>query len=296
MPLPRPRSRHLLFGLALAALACGSSGPPVQRDPRAPIAGDIGRYQVLLPPPEAGEGPFPVVYFLHDYLGHSGVLWREGVAVELERRMAEGHMQPFVLVAPEGGRGLWSDSYDGSRRYQEWLAEGLRRQVESRFPVHASRSNRAVVGISMGGFGALNLALSEPGLYRAAASLSGMVVPLRWELLQKSHWISRLAARRVFGSSREANNMHRHDVFRRLPEVAALPQRERPHLLLRCGTEDKYQLAGAARLFAQVAGDAGVEVELVLEPGTHDWDYWRSSAVAVVAWTVQRLGADEVTP
>ena len=58
---------------------------------------------------------------------------------------------------------------------------------------------------------------------------------------------------------------------------------------MRAGTEDRYRLDEASYLFAMVARDNGVEVELVLEPGGHDWDYWSRTTGEVVAWALRAL-------
>jgi hypothetical protein len=74
-----------------------------------------------------------------------------------------------------------------------------------------------------------------------------------------------------------------------------VPRAERPRLLVRSGTEDKYRFDEASYLFATVARDNGVEVELVLEPGGHDWDYWSRTTGEVVAWAVRALEARAAT-
>jgi hypothetical protein len=64
---------------------------------------------------------------------------------------------------------------------------------------------------------------------------------------------------------------------------------ERPRLLVRAGTEDRYRFDEASYLFALVAHDNGVAVELVLEPGGHDWEYWSRTAGETVAWALRAL-------
>lgn len=255
-------------------------------------AGRDGVYRVLLPAdPRPGER-LPVVYFLHDYFGDSGILWRSGAALELQRRMASGALPRLVVIAPDGDHGYWSDVRGGDA-CESWLLEGLRHEVESRLPVATERRGRAVAGISMGGFGALKAALRRPDLYAAAGSLSGALLPLDADFVRGLSWIARRPLERVFGPAAGANDLARNDLYTLLRTFPA--GAPRPDLLLVCGLQDKYHLDQAARRFDAAARAAGFHAELRLEPGGHDWSYWRRSAVDLIGELARRLApASEV--
>ena len=53
------------------------------------------------------------------------------------------------------------------------MANDLIRDVESKYLVIRARYGRAIAGLSMGGYGAIKIALKHPGLFAAAGSLSG---------------------------------------------------------------------------------------------------------------------------
>ena len=66
---------------------------------------------------------------------------------------------------PEGGSSYYTNAVDPPQdRYEDYIVKDLICDVERKFPVAAGRSNRAIVGVSMGGFGAVNLALRHPEL------------------------------------------------------------------------------------------------------------------------------------
>jgi len=264
----------------LAACASGSAPRPATADGLGPDG--PGRYRVLLPPGYPDDGPYPVVYFLHDFFGGSAILWRKGVAAELERRMAAGELPQFVLVAPAGDRGWWSDSYDGRRRYESWLHDRLLPEIERRYRVIPGREGRAVTGISMGGFGALKSALRRPELWSHASSLSGALIPLDLESVLGFPWLQRRVLLRVFGPIESADAVYHRDDLRTLARRTAPP--DAPPLLLRCGREDEYRLAPAAEKLAARLERSGWQVTLHLEPGAHDWVYWRTSAVETLTW------------
>jgi len=279
--LTAARLRRGLLAAALAgACACSSGAPPRLRDAQAPLAGAAGGYRVLLPPGYPAASPYPVVYFLHGLLNQSSALWRQGVAQGLVARMAAGELPPFVLAAPDGGNGYWSDAHDGSRAYETWVTGGLRERVEAAYAVRRDRAGRAVIGISMGGYGALKAGLRHPDLYGQAGSLSGAILRMDWNLVETTFLFNRWALKRSFGRERTDNSLAANDL---MAVLAAAPLAPRARLWLHCGEQDRYGLAAAAARFHAAAGAAGFVSTLVLEPGDHDWEYWRRSTLAQLA-------------
>lgn len=283
----------LLVAAALSLPSCSGSGlpaPAARVDEQAPLGRKSGEYRVFLPPGYPDDGPYPVLYFLHDGLGNSRRLWWSGVSAEIEARMSAGEIVPFLIVSPEGDHGYWSDWAGGRRRYEEWVTSSLREEIETAYPVRAGRSFRALSGISMGGHGAIKIVLKHPDLYAAASSLSGALEPLTRERVAESNFFYRLLMRRVFGpppDPGESDAMAPNDPHRLLEGAAAAAAA--PRLYLRCGTEDRYGLDEGAALLADRARAAGLEVELVLEPGEHEWPYWRRTLPETVAWHGERF-------
>jgi S-formylglutathione hydrolase FrmB len=169
----------------------------------------------------------------------------------------------------------------------------LRRRIESDFPVDRRWQSRAVAGISMGGFGAVKLALKRPDLYSAAGSLSGALAPLDWPGVQEAPLFVRPTLKRVFGRTESANNLADNDL-RRLMSRPWRPRDPRPRFLLRCGQEDKYQLDQAASRTYDQLSEAGFTADLTLEPGGHNWRYWRQSVVELVAWHAERFQDQQI--
>jgi len=86
---------------------------------------------------------------------------------------------PSILVSPNGDSGYWSDWYNagafGAPMYETYVIDQLIALIDARFRTIARRAQRAVVGTSMGGYGAMMVAAHHPDLFAAAASLSGSV-------------------------------------------------------------------------------------------------------------------------
>lgn len=86
---------------------------------------------------------------------------------------------PSLVVSPSGNSGYWSDWFNngagGPPRYETFVIQQLMPLIDANFRTLADRAQRAVMGDSMGGYGALMLAARHPDLFGAAASLSGTV-------------------------------------------------------------------------------------------------------------------------
>ncbi|MEO6711620.1 MAG: alpha/beta hydrolase-fold protein, partial [Planctomycetota bacterium] len=127
---------------------------------------------------KAGER-LPVVFLLVGFTGTGREFledhpWRRGVVLEYDDALREGRVPPAILAMPDaftkyGGSQYVDSSYLGP--YASHIAQELTAFVDQRAPTLDRR--RGVLGKSSGGVGALHLAMRHPGVFRAAASISG---------------------------------------------------------------------------------------------------------------------------
>lgn len=143
----------------------------------------LAEFSVFLPPAYRGsERRFPVVYFLHGLFNDhtSWTVNNEGdIPALLDDLMSKGALPQMILVHPNGGRSFYTDYRDGSLKYETMIVEELPRHVEANYRVVAGREHRAIAGTSMGGYGALKIAMRHPDRYRAVAAHSPIVFPVR---------------------------------------------------------------------------------------------------------------------
>lgn len=239
---------------------------------------------VLLPPSYARDAQrrYPVLYFLHDGFGNARTLETSGVAAEIRARMAAKTLPEFLIVAP-GAPGSWfSDFRDGLHLYEEFLTRDLIAEIEMRYRVLDGKSARGITGISMGGYGAFKLALKHPELYGAVSSLSGALIPIGWDDLPRYNAFARWTLKRVFGSTREDNALAANDIWMILGKSHFDASPFAAHL--RAGIEDVYGLNGVAAQFGSFLTEHGVPASVVLEPGGHDWAYWRRAMLPIAQW------------
>lgn len=86
---------------------------------------------------------------------------------------------PSIVVSPNGDSGYWSDWFNagafGAPQYETYVVDQLIPLIDARLRTNPDRSQRAALGISMGGYGSMMIAAHHPDLFSAAATLSGAV-------------------------------------------------------------------------------------------------------------------------
>jgi enterochelin esterase family protein len=137
-------------------------------------------YSVLLPPSYMKEPSrtYPVLYFLHG-LNNDHTSWtvdRYGnLQNAIEAMMLAKKTPEFIMVHPHGDSSFYCNFIDGSRRYEDLIVHDLIELMETQYRAKKGRENRALGGTSMGGFGALKIAMKFPELFASAAGHSPII-------------------------------------------------------------------------------------------------------------------------
>jgi S-formylglutathione hydrolase FrmB len=290
--------RRVLIG-AFAILALAAPARAARREERVPTRNVPGPVPVLVATPPSYEREtarrYPVLYFLHDGGGDEAVLFRQGMIEALDARMRAGAIPEMIVVSPRGIGSWWVDAVGGKRRTAAFLSNDLVPFVDGHYRTRLSRESRLAAGISMGGYGALRWALARPDLFAAAGGLSPAIQQLCVPSVAALPFFIRPSLEAVFGADPVANVLRANDLYQILLDDPTLAARA-PFLLVRCGTEDKYRLGELARFFDRFATAVGLAHEVRLEPGVHDWPYWRRVFPDFVRDLAARLGPAEARP
>jgi S-formylglutathione hydrolase FrmB len=140
-------------------------------------------FSIFLPPSYRKSGRrYPVVYFLHG-LFNDDTSWtvdnHGDIPTEVDDLMSRRVIPEMILVHPDGGRSFYTDYHDGSLLYEKLVVEELPRYIEGTYRVEAGAAHRAIAGTSMGGYGALKIAMKYPGRYACVAAHSPIVFPVK---------------------------------------------------------------------------------------------------------------------
>jgi len=222
-------------------------------------------YRIYLPQKYAQSGSrFPVLYLLHGIYGN----FKDWDTQSHLRQYAQN--LDLIIVMPDGGNNWYVNSATvAQNRYEDYIVNDLIAEVNGRYRTIASRDSRAIAGLSMGGYGSLNLALKHAELFSFAGSLSGALnAPSDLGPRQLEFQVSLLEAFGPPGSTARNEN----DVFLRLKQadVSRLP-----YIYLACGDSDAFSDLNrqfAAQLLAEHA-----HYEAHDAPGGHDWKFWDKS-------------------
>jgi S-formylglutathione hydrolase FrmB len=257
------------LALALPAAARAEVRPGTFRSEA--LGRDVS-YVVDLPPsydaPPAKR--YPVVYAFHGLFEGPGFWERRGLATILAAARASGVVPELLVVAVDGGNSFFVNGPSG--RFEDMVAQDLVAHVEKTFRVVPGRAGRAALGVSMGGYAALRLAFEQPGLFRAVATHSAMLlekVPSTEQGAGRWHMAAFTA---VFGSPIDPALWAANDPIALARKV---DPKAVPALYLDCGTEDRYGLFAGHRDLDAVLNERGIPHTLELAPGDHGYDFVR---------------------
>ncbi len=200
-----------------------------------------------------------------------------------------GLSQPVVVVLPDAPwseRASWyvDSAAHGGRPVERALIDDLLPAFDARYPMLADRGRRLVGGISMGGAGAVRLALAYPERFCALLALSPAIyasAPPERSTIRTSGAFGR-------GSVRFNLPTYRALHYRRLlGHAAGLPAF--------IGVGDTGDLLDEAETVASDLAGAGALVELHRYPGGHDWDVWTPALVDGIGALVTSSGSRPLT-
>jgi endo-1,4-beta-xylanase len=225
----------------------------------SPVLGRSMPYRVFLPPSydavRAEARRYPVVYLLHGMGGRFDEWSGYGVEEVANQLLADGDLAEAIFVLPQGGLGYWmNQDGPGATPWAEYVARDLVRHVDATYRTVARREARAVGGLSMGGHGAVQLALSYPDLFGVAGVHSPSIR-------------GRDSAPAYFGSDEAA--FARRDPISLVREAdLAAP----PSIWIDVGEDDPWR--PGAEALRQALDEKGWAHEWQVFPGEHDGWYW----------------------
>ena len=294
--------------LALAALALSVFGhvgfaPAAQASPRVECRSVPSRllnrkvqFCVLLPPSydSVRTRRYPVLYFLHGLGQNEQAMIDSGAWNVTQDMWEQTQLGEFLIVAPDGDRSFFIDSRDGKRPYEDFFIEEFMPFVESHYRVREGRSSRGIAGISMGGYGALHLALRHPGLFSAVSANSAALIENvpKASLDESGQAALSQALGNAFGTPFDRAFWDRNSPFTLVRDGA--PQ-EALKIYFDCGTEDDFGFNRGAQAFHDLLVSRHIPHEFHLYPGGHDMNYFADHLPESLQFQSKALGAVPVS-
>jgi putative tributyrin esterase len=290
----------------------------------APALGVEKHYVIYLPPSYATAPGrrYSVAFYLHGLTGNESD-WVSLASIDvIADSLIAGGSREMILVMPDGDDGWYtnwaappqpyaeclSDTLLNraapaycvpQARYEAYVARDLVHHIDSTYRTVSDRRHRGIAGLSMGGYGAVTIALAHPHVFSAAASHSGVLSPLYagphpFVAPARYHTSIDSLARdwggmwtsiaRAFGrtiASWEARDPAH--LARRL-HAAGGPM---PDLFVDVGTQDG--LVDQSRALHAEVATLGISDTYSEWPGKHDWKYWHAHVGESLRWLAERI-------
>jgi len=252
------------------------------------------KFDVILPRDYATSARrFPVLYLLHGYGGN----YKDWCSLTHIADYAKHYEE--IIIMPGAANSWYVNNYANPQlKWEDYITADLIPYVDSHYRTLAARQHRAIAGLSMGGYGALFLALKHPQMFAAAASLSGVVASAnmdRWDrpLVQAQQKNPAYAAlirsmRLDFGPTENPARAGE-DLFLLVRKV--MPA-NCPQLYLSIGWGDT--LLHENREFVRLLARLKMPYRYSEVPGKHEWPVWNEQVRCVLALQAPVIGAPRI--
>jgi S-formylglutathione hydrolase FrmB len=186
--------------------------------------------------------------------------------------LAHDLLGPFLVVLPDGGKTFYVNSFDGRERYEDFFMQEFIPTIDGKYRTIPQATARGISGTSMGGYGALHLAMRHPDLFGSASAHSAALLPkFPSPLPEEGRWaFYARVLQEPFGSPLNEAYMEAMSPL----TLAEHPERF-PHLKLYfdCGDQDRYGFEVGAQMLDRILTDKKFPHEFALRPGGHGWTY-----------------------
>jgi tetratricopeptide (TPR) repeat protein len=187
----------------------------------------------------------------------------------------------MVVVMPEGEMSFFINAYNEPKdRFEDYLIIDLQKYINEKYSIDTSR--QSIGGFSLGGYGAMTLALKHPGLFQYVICICGAISGVRdlEETKTRPNIVNLIPdLDRVFG--KEPNDYRiAHDPFELYKKT---PPEDLPYIFLVNGIYDPNRsLVAAQNEFAELLYDYGAYYEYHEVPGRHSYESTGNAALNLV--------------
>ncbi len=298
--------RAALAALLVAATASAQSaqppapqGPPpgAQGGPRGMPASEKAKtfdskslgapvtYVAYLPADyETSKASYPVIYALHGMFENSAFWERRGLAPQYDELVKSGVAPNAIVITVDGGNNLFVNS--GKGKYQDMVTKDLVEYVDKTYRTIAKREGRALLGVSMGGYGALNIAFSRPEVFGAVATHSAMLLTEIPTIEAGARGGQMRAFTGVFGEPVDPAVWKADDP---LELAKTVDPKKAPALYFDCGGQDRYGLFKGNEALHVILDGRKIPNDFSISPGDHGYEFVKSVFPKSLAFLKSKL-------
>ncbi|MCS6807320.1 MAG: alpha/beta hydrolase family protein [Bacteroidota bacterium] len=242
--------------------------------------GTTTAFSIIIPEYYDTVRRYPVLYLLHGWGGSH----RDWATKTRLREYASWF--DLIIAMPNAGNSWYVNSIaHPQHRYEQYIAGEFPAILAQRYAIDTSQ--QAIAGLSMGGYGAIMLALKYQHKYRVAASFSGALTMPR-DLVQreqayqsaqgKNGDVALLSLQEAFGKDPRSRARDTNSVFTLCKRASLLDSASKarlPYIYLATGIHDQLaHIVPGNREFRDSLYSFGLRYEYHETPGKHAWSYW----------------------
>jgi S-formylglutathione hydrolase FrmB len=213
---------------------------------------------VIIPEGYDKDATYPVLYLLHGYSGNH-YNWMH-IKPNLPGLASCYNM---IIVCPDGKNSwYWDSPVNPQSQYETYVSQELVKYIDDNYQTIQSPKGRAIAGLSMGGHGALWLAINHQDVFGACGSISGGVdirpFAKKWDM---SKWMWE------YESNKEAWN--KHTVINQIDKIKNLS------IIVDCGVDDFFYEVNE-NLHKKLMENK-IPHDYIVRPGEHNNPYWNNA-------------------
>lgn len=131
-------------------------------------------YLVYLPPNYSETNKYPILYAFHglgvDHTSYS--IFTESITSSI----SSSQIRPFIMIAPKVGNTFYVNKHDGTENWETFFFSEFLPMIESKYPFDNIIKHRSLIGISMGGYGAIYYSLIKENMFGCCVALSPSLI------------------------------------------------------------------------------------------------------------------------
>ncbi|MDQ6643330.1 MAG: alpha/beta hydrolase-fold protein, partial [Chloroflexota bacterium] len=235
------------------------------------LAGQTKPFAVYLPPsyntPQGQNRRYPTLYLLHGSPGSYKDMFAAANSDQSANTLiTSGKTPELIMILPDGNAqeqpSEWGNSYDHSQLLEDYVASELVKYVDQKFRTIAQPADRAIGGISMGGFGSMNIAVHHPDVFGTVIALGGYYQADGSVWGNNANYIEQNSPIDVLPNDQQARNLS---------------------IFLGAATQDVPYYSDTIK-FAHTLDSLSIPYHLDVEKGGHSWDVWQVQIYNALQW------------
>ena len=159
----------------LFIISCFAQTKFIEKTLQSKILNQTMKYAVYFPEGYSPNQKYPILYALHG-MGVDHFCFQL-VEKQINEAISQKKIKPCIIVTPQAFNSFYINKYDGSFNFEKYFFDEFIPHVEETYPTQSIKSMRAILGVSMGGFGSAYYSLVKKDYFSSVVAMSPALLP-----------------------------------------------------------------------------------------------------------------------